>query len=140
MEEIQHGNKYECKETCIFYILTITSSTNFNDFIFESSCSPLEDGFVGEQRDQSESVSLDKLTGIRFRDIIMTKIEATSPGPPSPSSSSSPGLTPLLPILQTHSTRSIGPGSCDSQDAQDAHQRPQRRGNKEVLELVLGSR
>merc|ERR1711988_743897 len=56
-------------------ILTITSSTNFNDFIFESSCSPLEDGFVGEQRDQSESVSLDKLTGIRFRDIIMTKIE-----------------------------------------------------------------
>ena len=68
MEEIQHGNKYECKETCIFYILTITSSTNFNDFIFESSCSPLEDGFVGEQRDQSESVSLDKLTG-------MTKIE-----------------------------------------------------------------
>ena len=63
------------KETCIFYILTITSSTNFNDFIFESSCSPLEDGFVGEQRDQSESVSLDKLTGIRFRDIIMTKIQ-----------------------------------------------------------------
>ena len=63
------------KETCIFYIPTITSSTNFNDFIFESSCSPLEDGFVGEQRDQSESVSLDKLTGIRFRDIIMTKIE-----------------------------------------------------------------
>merc|ERR1712156_13214 len=48
--------------------------------------------------------------------------------------------TPLLPSLQTKSTRSIGPGSCDSQDAQDAHQRPQRRGNKEVLELVLGSR
>merc|ERR1712004_244784 len=48
--------------------------------------------------------------------------------------------TPLLPSLQTKSTRSTGPGSCDSQDAQDAHQRPQRRGNKEVLELVLGSR
>ena len=64
----------------------------------------------------------------------------TSPGPPSPSSSSSPGLTPLLPSLQTKSTRSIGPGSCDSQDAQDVHQRPQRLGNKEVLELVLGSR
>ena len=62
---------------------------------------------------------------------------ATSPGPPSPSSSSSPGLTPLL---QTHSIGSIGPGPCVSQDAQDAHQRPQRRGNKEVLELVLGSR
>merc|ERR1712115_41394 len=60
-------------------------------------------------------------------------------GLPSPSSSSSPGLTPLLPSLQTKSTRSIGPGSCDSQDAQYAHQRPQRRGNKEVLELVLGS-
>ena len=58
----------------------------------------------------------------------------TSPGPPSPSSSSSPGLTPLLPSLQTKSTRSIGPGSCDSQDAQDVHQRPQRLGNKEVLE------
>ena len=65
---------------------------------------------------------------------------ATSPGPPSPSSSSSPGLTPLLPSLQTHSIGSIGPGPCVSQDAQDAHQRPQRRGNKEVLELVLGSR
>merc|ERR1712012_770223 len=65
---------------------------------------------------------------------------ATSPGPPSPSSSSSPGQTPLLPSLQTHSIGSIGPGPCVSQDAQDAHQRPQRRGNKEVLELVLGSR
>ena len=64
----------------------------------------------------------------------------TCPGPPPSSSSSSPGLTPLLPSLQTKSTRSIGPGSCDSQDAQDVHQRPQRLGNKEVLELVLGSR
>merc|ERR1711988_1934188 len=63
---------------------------------------------------------------------------ATSPRPPSPSSSSSPGLTPLLPSLQTHSIGSIGPGPCVSQDVQDAHQRPQRRGNKEVLELVLG--
>ena len=56
MEEIQHGNKYECKETCIFYILTITSSTNFNDFIFESSSEGTEDheqrGFFGEQTDQ----------------------------------------------------------------------------------------
>ena len=43
MEEIQHGNKYECKETCIFYILSITSSTNFNNFIFESSSEEADD-------------------------------------------------------------------------------------------------
>ena len=76
MEEIQHGNKYECKETCIFYILSITSSTN--NFIFESSSEEADDhaekGFVGEQTDQRESVSLDKLTGIRLRDVNMTKI------------------------------------------------------------------
>ena len=75
MEEIQHGNKYECKETCIFYILSITSS---NNFIFESSSEEADDhaenGFVGEQTDQRESVSLDKLTGIRLRDVNMTKI------------------------------------------------------------------
>ena len=78
MEEIQHGNKYECKETCIFYILSITSSTNFNNFIFESSSEEADDhtenGFVGEQTDQRESVSLDKLTGIRLRDVNMTKV------------------------------------------------------------------
>ena len=78
MEEIQHGNKYECKETCIFYILSITSSTNFNNFIFESSSEEADDhaenGFIGEQTDQRESVSLDKLTGIRLRDVNMTKI------------------------------------------------------------------
>ena len=77
MEEIQHGNKYECKETCIFYILSITSSTNFNNFI-ESSSEEADDhaenGFVREQTDQRESVSLDKLNGIRLRDVNMTKI------------------------------------------------------------------
>ena len=76
MEEIQHGNK--CKETCIFYILSITSSTNFNNFIFESRSEEADDhaenGFVGEQTDQRKSVSLDKLTGKRLRDVNMTKI------------------------------------------------------------------
>ena len=78
MEEIQHGKKYECKETCIFYILSITRSTNFNKFIFESSSEEADDHaekrFVGEQTDQRKSVSLDKLTGTRLRDVNMTKI------------------------------------------------------------------
>ena len=78
MKEIQHGNEHECKETGTFYILSITSSTNFNNFIFESSSEEADDhaenGFVGEQTDQRESVSLDKLTGIRLRDVNMTKI------------------------------------------------------------------
>ena len=62
----------------IFYILGITSRTNFNDFIFKSSSEEADDhaenGFVREQTDQRESVSLDKLTGIRLRDVNMTKI------------------------------------------------------------------
>ena len=55
MKEIQHGNEHECKEICTFYILSSTS-TNFNDFIFESSSEGTEDheqrGFFGEQTDQ----------------------------------------------------------------------------------------
>ena len=58
MKEIQHGNEHECKETCIFYILSITSSTstNFNDNIFECSSEEGEDhtqnGIFGEQTSQ----------------------------------------------------------------------------------------
>ena len=39
MKEIQHGNEHECKETGTFYVLSITSSssTNFNNNIFECS-------------------------------------------------------------------------------------------------------
>ena len=54
MKEIQHGNEHECKETCAFYILSVTSSTstNFNNNIFKCSSEEDEDhtqrGFFGE--------------------------------------------------------------------------------------------
>ena len=68
------------QEIRTFNILSIASSnsTNFNNNIFECSSEEADDhaenGFVGGQTDQRESVSLDKLTGIRLRDVNMTKI------------------------------------------------------------------
>ena len=47
---------------------------------------------------------------------------------------------PAVLIIKFTRADSSPPKSSNSQDAQDAHQRPQRKGNKEVLELVLGSR
>ena len=47
---------------------------------------------------------------------------------------------PAVLIIKFTRADSSPPKSSNSQDAQDAHQRPQRRGNKEVLDLVLCSR